>query len=305
MDVGVIGVGVMGQNHVRVYSELKQVDSVSVYDINTNLAESVAEAHGASVCPSLGSLLREVDAVSLCIPTPLHAEIAAGVMGAGVHLLIEKPMAATAREARSLLGAIPDDLVVGVGHIERFNPVIEEIRRISSKPLLISIRRHNPASSRVVGTGVVEDLMIHDIDLAAHVFCGDVRLISAAGGGDIAVALLDGAGVPVSLSASRKASRKIRSIYIEEENATIEGDLMSQEVYIYWKPEEYRMDHGRYLQENVIEKVLVNRQEPLKRELSTFLECVRTGREFPVTPADAVEDLLLCEEISRAQGSRR
>jgi len=305
MDVGVIGVGVMGRNHARVYSELKAVDEVFLHDIDTAAAESVAAAHGAVACDTLDALLGQVDAVSLCVPTPHHAPLAAAVLDAGVHLLIEKPIAATAAEARSMTGRIPDGLVVGVGHIERFNPVVDEITRIATRPLYMDIRRHNPASARVTGSTVIEDLMIHDLDLAAHVLCDDLRLVAGAGDADIAIALLEGDGVPVTISASRKASRKIRSIYIEEEGATIEGDLMSQEVYVYRKPGEYRIDHERYLQENVIEKVLVNRLEPLKRELEVFLDCIMGGRPFPVTPGQATENLALCEEISAAQRGGR
>jgi len=305
MDVGVVGVGVMGRNHARVYSELRAVDEVFLHDIDTAAAESVAAAHGAVACDTLDALLGQVDAVSLCAPTPHHAPLAAAVLDAGVHLLIEKPIAATAAEARPITARIPDGLVVGVGHIERFNPVVDEITRIVTRPLYMEIRRHNPASARVTGSTVIEDLMIHDLDLAAHVICDDLRLVAGAGDADIAVALLEGDGVPVTISASRKASRKIRSIYIEEEEATIEGDLMSQEVYVYRKPGEYRIDRERYLQENVIEKVLVNRLEPLKRELEVFLDCIRRNRPFPVTPGQATENLELCEEITAAQRGGR
>lgn len=305
MDVGVIGVGAMGRNHARVYSELKAVDDVFLHDVDGKAAESVAAAHGAVACDTLDALLRQVDAVSLCVPTPHHASLAAAVLDAGVHLLIEKPIAATAAEARAMTARIPDDLVVGVGHIERFNPVVDEITRIATRPLYMEIRRHNPASGRITDASVIEDLMIHDLDLVAHVLCDDLRLVAGAGDADIAVALFQGDGVPVSISASRKASRKIRSIYIEEEDATIEGDFMSQEVFVYRKPGEYRMDRERYLQENVIEKVLVNRLEPLKRELEVFGDCIRRGQPFPVTPAQATANLALCEEITAAQRGGR
>jgi hypothetical protein len=104
---------------------------------------------------------------------------------------------------------------------------------------------------------------------------------------------------PVYLSTSRKSSKKIRMCYIEEEEFTIEGDFMAQEVYVHRKPDRYTLEDDRYVQENIIEKVMVNKLEPLKVELSTFLGCAARGEPFPITPAEAVENLEICEEIRR------
>jgi predicted dehydrogenase len=103
--------------------------------------------------------------------------------------------------------------------------------------------------------------------------------------------------VPVMLSASRRSSKKIRSIYIEEPDFTVEGDLMSQEILVYRKPGQYHIDAERYVQENIIEKVTVNKQEPLKQELNTFITCVKNNTEFPVTPQQATHNLEICEYI--------
>ena len=124
MDVGVIGVGVMGQNHARVYSELKSVDSVQVFDLNETAAQNVAAKNGIECAGSMEELLRSVDAVSLCVPNPYHYATAKAVLDAGVNMLIEKPICLTSQEAEDLIKLIPHDLVVGVGHIERFNPII-------------------------------------------------------------------------------------------------------------------------------------------------------------------------------------
>ena len=167
MDIGVIGTGVMGRNHVRVYSEMKAADSVTVFDLDTRVARDVAEQNNVEYAESMEELLRSVDAVSLCVPTPYHCKTAKEVLAAGVHMLIEKPICLTAAEGAELLPLIPDGCVVGVGHIERFNPIIAEIQRIVNDPLYMEINRHNPASARVTGSSVVEDLMIHDIDLVS------------------------------------------------------------------------------------------------------------------------------------------
>ncbi|MHB8165087.1 MAG: Gfo/Idh/MocA family oxidoreductase [Methanoregula sp.] len=297
MDVGVIGVGTMGKNHVRVYSELKSVDSVGVYDPNTAGACDMGEKHGATVYSSVTELLAHVDAVSVCVPTPFHRNTVEQVFSARKSVLIEKPICATADEATQLMKKAPEGITIGVGHIERFNPVVEEIRKIVKKPLYVEMKRHNPASARVTGSTVVEDLMIHDIDILLTLFFNAPCMISSAGTADVCSVLMKCGNVPVALSASRKSSKKIRMIYIEEEDFTIEGDFMTQEVTIYRKPGQYTFEAERYVQENIIEKVMVNKLEPLKRELATFIDCVEHGRPFPITPEQAIHNLRICEEI--------
>ena len=296
MDVGIIGVGTMGKNHVRVYSELKSVDSVSVFDVNAAAAKAIGGQHGAKVCATMEELLAGTDAVSVCVPTPFHAATVKQVFAAKKSVLIEKPIAATAKEAIDLMKSAPGGVTIGVGHIERFNPVVSEIKKIVNKPLYVEMKRHNPASARVTGSTVVEDLMIHDIDILLNVF-GQPSDIHSAGSADVCSVLMKCGKIPVALSASRKASKKIRMIYVEEENFTIEGDFMTQEVTINRKPGQYQFEAERYVQENIIEKVMVNKLEPLKRELSTFVECARENRPFPITPEQAIDNLRVCEQI--------
>ncbi|MCX6685807.1 MAG: Gfo/Idh/MocA family oxidoreductase [Methanoregula sp.] len=298
MDVGVIGVGTMGKNHVRVYSELKNVDSVSVFDVNRNAAAEVGARHGAVVHDSIDNMLALVDAVSICVPTQFHTEVARKVFSARCAVLIEKPICATSTEAKDLMKSAPDGSIIGVGHIERFNPIVGEIHKIISKPLYVEMKRHNPTSSRVTGSSVVEDLMIHDIDILQNILFEKVPCtLYTVGNPDVCSVLLKCGNVPVALSASRKSSKKIRLIYIEEEEFTIEGDFMTQEVTIYRKPGQYLVEAERYVQENIIEKVMVNKLEPLKLELATFVECARQNRPFPITPTQAIRNLEVCEAI--------
>ncbi|MCK4269369.1 MAG: Gfo/Idh/MocA family oxidoreductase [Methanogenium sp.] len=301
MDVGVIGVGIMGQNHARVYSELKAVDSVWVYDLNEAAAKNIADKNSAECAGSMDELLKSVDAVSLCVPTPYHCSTAKEVIRAGVNVLIEKPICLTSAEAEELIQMIPEDLTVGVGHIERFNPIISEIKEIIKDPLYVEIKRHNPASARVTGSSVVEDLMIHDIDIVFHSLFenGCEYKMESLCTFDVCGALFQFEKTPVYLSASRKSSKKIRMIHIEEEEFTIQGDFMSQEVYVYRKPEHYHVEEQRYVQENIIEKVMVGKVEPLKTELNTFIDCVKTGEPFPVTPEQAMKNVKICESITK------
>jgi predicted dehydrogenase len=297
MNLGVIGTGNMGRNHVRIYSELKEVDRVFVYDVDTRSAERAAQNFGAEACGSLRSLFESVDAVSICVPTKYHFDTAKEAIKSSVHTLIEKPITSTSEEGEELLKVIPEGLVVGVGHIERFNPIIKEIKNLISHPRYMEIRRHNPASSRITDAGVVIDLMIHDIDIVWNeLFSGcDGAEMYSVGDGDLCKKVAKVDGCVVSLSASRVACRKIRTIHIEEEGVTIEGDFMNQEVYIYRKPVQYTESKGRYSQENIIEKVLINRVEPLKEELKIFIDCVKAGKSFPITPVQAVLNLKIAE----------
>lgn len=297
MHVGVIGVGVMGRNHARIYSELKSVDSLSIFDLNKAGAQEVAINNGAHASNSLEDLLSEVDAVSLCVPTPYHFDLAQKVIEQNIPILIEKPICHTVADGKKLVSMIPRNLICGVGHIERFNPVVNEIIRILDKPLYIEVKRHNPASARISDTTVVEDLMIHDIDIVFNLMFKSQWSCHCAGNADLCTALFQFDNIPVYVSASRKSSKKIRMIYVEEEEFTIEGDLMAQEIFVHRKPKRYGVENSRYMQDNIIEKVLVNKVEPLKVELSTFIKCVQEKRPFPITPLEALKNLEICDEI--------
>ena len=300
MDIGVIGVGTMGRNHVRVYSELRGVNSLGIYDVNTQAAKDLGEKHGATVYGSIGELLDNCDAVSVVVPTQFHSSVVRQVFSKKKSVLIEKPICATSDDAKQLMKKAPEGITIGVGHIERFNPIVTEIKKIIDKPLYMELKRHNPASARITGSSVVEDLMIHDIDILLNVFFPHPSDIHSVGNEDIMSVLMKCNGIPVSLSASRRASKKIRLFYVEDADFTIEGNFMTQEVNIYRKPGQYQIEAERYVQENIIEKVMLNKVEPLKRELETFIDCVNKNRPFPITPEQAVRNLEFCEKICSA-----
>lgn len=298
MKVGVIGTGTMGKNHARVYSELKGVEDVYVFDLNkTNVTEM--RKMGFVVCDSMNELLDYVEAVSICVPTKHHLAAAKAAIEKNVPCLIEKPVTISVEEGEELVNILKNkSLIVGVGQIERFNPIINEIKKMVVNPFFVELRRHNPLSSRVTDSSVVEDLMIHDIDIVFNVLFNNSKYkIYSGGTADVCKAMVTFDSSIASISASRRSCKKIRSIYIEDEDFTIEGDFMAQEIYTYWKPEKYGMDREKYTQENIIEKVLVNKVEPLKVELRTFVDCVKKNVQFPVTPEQALNNLRICEEI--------
>ncbi|RJQ27851.1 MAG: gfo/Idh/MocA family oxidoreductase [Peptococcaceae bacterium] len=302
MNIGVVGVGTMGKNHVRIYSELKDVEKVFIHDVNSDAAVKAAEKYekGVIVCDSVDSLLDNVDAVSICTSTKDHFSTARKAIEKGINCLIEKPVSLTSQEGEELLKSLKNDVIVGVGHIERFNPVMREIKGLLKRPRYIEVKRHNPASLRIVDADVVLDLMIHDIDLIwNYLMNGDSYRIYTFWDDDLCKVIARFNDCTVSISASRLACRKIRNIYIEDEDFSIDGDFMTHDVYIYRKPQKYGEADSRYMQENIISKVLVNKVEPLKEELKTFIGCVQEGRPFPVTVGQAVENLRIVEEIKK------
>ena len=297
MDVGVIGVGAMGKNHARVYSELKAVENLYLFDLNTRAAQELAKKFDANIASGMDDLLDSVDASKRLCSHAVPSQSCLRGYSKKYSVLIEKPICLSSGEAADLVKKIPEDLVVGVGHIERFNAIIAELASIIRHPLYVEVCRHNPASSRVTGSSVVEDLMIHDIDLIFHLIKAKSWEVHSSGNRDVAGALFTINNNPVYLSASRKASKKVRTIYIEEEQFTVEGDFMNQEIFIHRKPGKISFENERYTQESLIEKVLVNQSEPLKRELSTFLDCVKSGKKFPITPEQGLFNLQVCEKI--------
>jgi predicted dehydrogenase len=302
MNVGVIGTGVMGKNHVRVYSKIREVQDICVFD-SFDKHVDLGRQYDVVVCGSLDELLDRVDAVSICVPTEHHFEVVTRVVRENVHCLVEKPVTLTSDEGERLLDLLGAGLIVGVGHIERFNPIVDEIRKVSDHFCYCEIKRHNPGSARIDDSSVVKDLMIHDIDIVFNVLFKDKDYsLHSLGNADVCSSLVGFDDSVVSLSASRMSSKKIRSIYVEEEEFTVEGDFMLQEVYVYRKPERYGVQDERYTQENIIEKVLVNKVEPLFVELVTFVDCVKNHREFPVTVEQAVNNLRICEEIEKGFG---
>ena len=167
--VGVIGVGYLGQHHARVYSELPGVELVGVVDINKERAKEVAERYFTSAFFDYQDLFGKVDAVSIVVPTVIHRDIAGRFIEQGINILIEKPVTTSLEEARELMEmANKKNVVLQVGHIERFNSAVVELSKIVDHPIFIDCSRMGPYVNRNTDVGVVLDLMIHDIDTVSY-----------------------------------------------------------------------------------------------------------------------------------------
>jgi predicted dehydrogenase len=285
----------MGQNHIRVYSELKGVEAVLVYDPDPRARQRCQK--GVHLVGSPSDLLSVVDLVSICTPTPAHKDVVCVASEMGVPYLVEKPVAGNVGDAR-VIESLPAPTGSGVGHIERFNLVATTAARFASQPVHMSIRRHNPGSARITDATVVQDLMIHDIDLVRHVFFGrDPDTIVSAVSGDVARTIMTFGESIVSLSASRSSMVKVRDMVIECDAYTVTADLVDQGLYVHWRPDHTVFEDGEYRQEQLMEKIVVPRTEPLRAELAEFVRCVSEGDEFPVTIEQAVQNIELCERI--------
>jgi len=313
IKTGVIGVGNMGYNHVRVYNELfSDVELVGFYDIDKGKAQAVADRFNTRSFDTYENLLNHIQAVSITTPTSLHLDHGLKAARAGVHTLIEKPIAASYAEGSELNNEFSKrGLLLQIGHIERYNPAVVELKKIieTEEVLAINFRRLS-SDRRIHDTDIVHDLMIHDIDLMNWLVASPISSIYTAGltnvlgkdSIDYAEGLLKFEnGIIACLTASRITEDKIRTIDVHTSNSYIQVDCVSRSIQISRKTN-YRLDVGHditYRQENILEKVIVPQYEPLKAQLSDFIRCVQTGDESPVSGTSGLEAVKVADEISR------
>ncbi len=282
--VGVIGVGHLGQHHARVYTELLGAHLVGVVDQNESRAAAIGENLGVPWFTEIDDFIERAapEAVSVVVPTSMHFEIARKALKSGIHVLIEKPVTTTVNEAEQLLRiAAESDLVLQVGHIERFNSAVQYISKIIHEPLFLQSRRLGPYSPRISDVGVVLDLMIHDIDIILSLVRSEITGISATGRcirsdhEDIASAQISFAnGSMAHILVSRVSERRLRQLEIMEPERYVTIDYETQDVSI-----------NRCVRQNnnslveVIEHPVFPKSEPLKLELQHFVTCVREGKQ--------------------------
>lgn len=288
LKIGVVGVGAMGQHHARVYYELPNVELVGVADTDIEKANMIAKQYGCEAFNDYKKLFGKVDAVSIAVPTKLHKKITIDFLNKGMHVLVEKPMAVTIAEADEMIAvAKKNNRILMVGHIERFNPAIQELKKILSRDKIIQIEAHRygPFIERAGGTGVILDLMTHDIDVVSYLteFNPDkiysIHRKVVAENPDLATSIIKlKNGAVVLLSACRATQKKVRDLVVICEDKYIELDYLTQEIDIYRKAEPSFIK-GEYRQENIIEKIEVSKKEPLKEELNHFINCVQENKE--------------------------
>jgi len=319
LRVGVIGVGHMGQHHARVLSLLKDVELVGVSDINVERGLNTASQYRARFFEDYRDLLPHVDAVCVAVPTRSHYCVGMACMEAGVHVLIEKPIAASIDEAERLVNAAAEcNCILQVGHIERFNPAFQELCKVLKAEELLALEAHrlSPYSQRANDVSVVLDLMIHDIDLLLELVSEPVIDLTASGNSASASGQLDyvtanlefANGIVATLTASKVTHRKRRSIAAHCQNSLTEADFLNSEILIHRQTTaDYVTDYGQilYRQDGTIEKVHTSNIEPLHAELEHFVTCVRGGNQPSVGGEQALRALRLASSIERVALDRR
>lgn len=310
--VGVIGVGSMGRHHARVYDEIPQTRLYGVVDADRSRAEEVASTYDARAL-SIDELLATVDAVSVAVPTEYHVDVTRRCIEHGVDVLVEKPFVLDRDVGHELVRVATErDVLIQVGHVERFNPAFETMADLVDELSIVALstRRLGPPIDRF-SSNVIFDLMIHDLDVVRTVMDSEVKKIDASGtaDGEYATATVSFAdGTIARLTASRATQRKVRKLEITAEELLADVDYLDQTVELHRQsvPEYVRSDEGvRFRHEGVVERPMVENGEPLRNELKSFVESVRTRREPAVTGEDGLRAVELAEAIhERAFGKR-
>jgi predicted dehydrogenase len=303
----------MGQYHILVYAELWDVDLVGLADAEGALASRLAAQYDTQAFTDYRQLFDQVDVVSIAVPTPQHFQVARDFIEAGIHVLIEKPLTPTLEEARELFRIARErNVVLHVGHVERFNGAVSELRKIVVSPILIESRRLGPFVPRVQHDTVIMDLMIHDIDIVLGLVDAEIREITAVGTrvqsarADVAnVQIVFENGTLANIIGSRATEQKIRTLAITQPDAYIFLNYTDQDIQIHRRAAaEYILNREsiRYRQESFVEHLFVHKENPLKLEILHLLgavrEAQRTGR-VDLTEHDDVRSLAVALSIER------
>src|SRR3954470_3186782 len=294
LRVGVVGVGIMGSNHARVYADLPGVSLVGVADPDPRQRDFVSGALGCAAYADVEGLLADgIDAVTIAAPTHLHRELAVACINRGVHVLVEKPIASSVAEGRAIIAAgRRAGVTLMIGHVERFNPAVEAIKdAIRDEDILsIAITRVGPFPPRMSNVGVVIDLAVHDIDLIRWFTNSEIVEVQPQVRSAVAeredIALLQfrtASGVLAHINTNWLTPFKARSVTVATRGKYVTGDLLTRQVTecFGFRPDgSYSMRH-----------LPVGHDEPLRAELIAFLDAVRSGATPAVTGDEGVASL--------------
>jgi len=307
LRVGVVGVGVMGSNHARVFAGLPGTELVGVADPDRKQAEFVARTLGCVAVADFEDLLdRDVDAITIAAPTHLHRDIALTCIARGVHVMVEKPIASSVEEGREIIGAARrGHVTLMVGHVERFNPAVEAIKEaIRGEDILsIAITRVGPFPPRMSNVGVVIDLAVHDIDLIGWFTDSDIVEVQPQLSSAVAeredIALLQfrtASGVLAHINTNWLTPFKARNVTVATRGKYVMGDLLTRQVtecFGFQPDGSYSMRH-----------LSVGHAEPLRSELLAFLRAVRSGATPAVTGEEGVASLEIATQCLAARSSK-
>ena len=309
LRVGVVGVGSMGQNHARIYSEMGNL--VCVYDAFADAADKVASRLRTTACGSVAELLSKVDAVSICTPTSTHYDVAVQAIKAGKAVLLEKPFTGVVETATTVCEAAEDEgVTLASGFVERFNPVVSATKDSLSagrfgELVSISSRRVSSFPSRIRDVGVIKDLAIHDVDVIRYITSSEVRSVYALGGRmnnpqfeDHASFLMEvGDRVVGTVEANWLTPMKVRKVSLTCSKGFVEMDYVDQS--LEFSTASFQDVDLANLSNIPMEldsrHIFVKKEEPLKRELQSFVRAASSNAKAEVDGWDAVANLKVCD----------
>lgn len=300
-----IGVGHLGQHHARIYASLPGSVLVGVMDVNPDRARLIAERHKTRAFTDQAELLKQVDVVSVVVPTSFHYPVAKTCLEAGAHVLVEKPIAVEPADARDLIRVAAEKRrVLQVGHSERFNPIMQEMRPFIQRPAFIECHRLSSFGERGTDVDVVLDLMVHDLDLVLSFDPGPVEEVRAAGVAvlssniDIANARIQFRnGCVANLTASRVSTAKMRRLRVFQRDSYVSIDYHTRQGTICRRVEQ--AGEQRSLE---MEHRKGSDAEPLKLQLEAFLQAVSDGSRPVVSGEDGLAALELAHQVLDAIG---
>ena len=302
IKVGVVGVGYLGQFHAEKYAKIEGVELVGVVDIDSTRAREIAKRHRTQPFFRHSDLYDKVQAVSIAVPTPSHYSIAKDFLLRGIDVLLEKPISTTLEEADELIqSAESKDLILQIGHLERFNGAMLALEGMVQDPVFIESNRLGPFLMRGTEVDVVLDLMIHDLDIILSWVQSKVKWLHSVGI-PVLTPHIDIANVRVefengctaNLTASRVSRERVRKIRLFQPKGYLSIDFLSQKVIYAGKKEE--AEEGK-LPKIVIRKIPVKKVDPLKMEMESFLQSVRDRRPPRVTGGEGKQALDVALQI--------
>jgi len=301
VKLGIIGLGHMGGYHASACSLISGIKLIGVADV---APQNLAKVTNPTVLKSnnFQDWLPSVDAVIIAVPTELHYEITKTCLLANKHVLLEKPLTKSLDQAKDLFKIAQErGLALHVGHVERFNGAVQELKKIIHEPYLIESQRIGPFSSRVQHDSVVLDLMIHDLDIIVGLIDSPVRKVTSVGR-SISSQLCDLANVHLEfennviahVTSSRASQVKRRTMVIHQKDAFIELDFTTQDIFIHRQTSEsVKVGHNqlKYKQESMVERLFVYKDNPLKLEIEHFAEAIKQETRL----IDPAQDLVALE----------
>ncbi|MBA2123575.1 hypothetical protein B9J78_01325 [bacterium Unc6] len=297
INIAVIGLGHLGSVHTDIYSNIKDVKLVGVCDINPQKVSEFTKKYNIQGCTDIRYLFDKVDAVSIVVPTVCHYKVAYPFLERGIPVFLEKPMTATPEQALSLFNITKKtNTILQIGHIERFNPAIQFIRKVTKNPRFVECHRLAPYRPRGTDVSVILDLMIHDIDIILTLINSKIRKINAVGTPvlskeeDIANVRIEFEnGAVANLTASRISSKSMRKIRLFERNMYISIDYSAQTAVLYKK-----------VNNQILKKdIPIQKEQPLQKEIVSFINCVRNKTQPVVSGKEGFEAVKLAFKIIR------